>query len=81
MTAVGSDRLPVAGSIAVRIGVAGAIVRHLDSLDTHAEGSLRVIGRTSSPLDRALRIARVATRPSAELNLHRRLGVLIRLGF
>lgn len=78
----GLDGLPGSGGVLVSVLLARGVVGDDDSLDEHAEGALGVVGRSAGPFHGAGGIgAGVAAGPGAELDLHRRLRVLVGLGF
>jgi hypothetical protein len=47
---------------------------NLDVLDVHGEGSSRVVGLTTGPLNRALAVGGVTTSPDTDADVHGGLG-------
>lgn len=68
------DRVGGAGVVGVGVRLGGVGVDNLDVLDVHAEGSSRVVGLATGPLNGALAVGGVTASPDTDADIHGGLG-------
>lgn len=68
------DALPRAAVVGPLVGAGRVVVLDVDGLNVHGERSLAVVGSAASPFDSTFAVARIATSPDANPQVHGSLG-------